>query len=84
MAFLSESLFDASIYRSFVLIRRAIFQCPIWEAGENGVLLAQVYTDFHEFIATKKDKKQKRDKKTAEKVLYKVLYKHINSGALGT
>jgi len=32
-------------------------------------------TDFHEFIATKKDKMQKRDKKTAKKVLYK----HINS-----
>jgi len=53
------------------------FQCPNWETGENGVLLAQVYTDFHEFIATKKDKKQKRDKKTAKKVLYKVLYKHV-------
>jgi hypothetical protein len=37
---------------------------PVWEAGEKGVLLA-----------TKKEKMQKSDKKTAKKVLYK----HINS-----
>jgi len=40
LASLSESLFDASIYRSFVHSRRAILQCPICEAGEKGVLLA--------------------------------------------
>jgi hypothetical protein len=39
------------------------------QAGEKGVLLA-----------TKRDKMHKRDKKTVKKVLYK----HINSGALGT
>jgi len=38
---LSESLFDASIYRSFVHSRRVPSKPdPIFEAGENGVLLA--------------------------------------------
>ena len=40
LAFLSDSLFDASIYRSFVHSRRVPSKPdPIFEAGENAVLL---------------------------------------------
>jgi len=35
------ALLEASFCERPGLIRRVIFQCPIWEAGEKGVLLGR-------------------------------------------
>jgi len=73
LAFSAIPFLEASFCERPGPIRRVIFQCPIWEAGEKGVLLA---TKKHS-VGSPNDK---RDKKNGQKVLYK----HINSGALGT
>ncbi len=51
------------------LSRRVIFQCPIWEAGEKGVLLT-----------TKRQLRRESQGQKGQKNGQKVLYKHINSG----
>jgi len=66
LAFSAIPFLEASFCERPGLIRRAIFQCPILETGEKGVLLA-----------TKRDKKAQKGQKNGQKVLYK----HINSCA---
>ena len=56
LASLAKPFLEASFCERPGLIRRVIFQCPIWESGEKGVLLATKRFKMH-----KKNKKMTKN-----------------------
>jgi len=65
LAFSAIPFLEASFCERPGLIRRVIFQCPIWEAGEKGVLLVKKAKNDQ-----KEQKMHKSDKKMTKKCFF--------------